>query len=192
MNGKLIINKFKAILGMELKLAQMLLVDGVTTVEAESFEPGMPVYIVTDGAQIAMPIGQYELEDGKMLTVNEEGIIASVEDAPTGEENPAEQMVEPAEVEMEQSAPAKKTVESVVKETYFEKIEEQAKQIIELKAELEKLKQEKETVELSIEEPVKPIVHNPEPSVSLNKSFFPSNPNSRLERIFKHINENKK
>ena len=41
-----VINQIKTILGMEVKLAQMKLEDGVTVIEAEAFEPEMGVFIV--------------------------------------------------------------------------------------------------------------------------------------------------
>jgi len=60
-----VINQIKKLLLMEVKLEQMKLVDGVTIVEADSFEAGMEVFIVTEDEQkIALPIGSYEMESG--------------------------------------------------------------------------------------------------------------------------------
>jgi len=85
---------------VEVKLEQMTLVDGVTIIEAESFEPGAAVFIVTETENVALPIGDYELEGGMILTVEEEGIIASIEAMPeeeAEEEMPAEESTETEE-----------------------------------------------------------------------------------------------
>ena len=57
---------------MEVKLEQMKLMDGVTVLEADSFEAGNEVFIVTEDEQkIPLPVGEYEFEDGRMLIVVE-------------------------------------------------------------------------------------------------------------------------
>jgi len=162
------LNTIKTYLGMEVKLEQMMLADGVTSLEADAFEAGMPVMIVNEDDRIPLPIGDYELEDGRILKVVEEGVIGSIEDAPMEEEQPSatEQPEAEVEVEMEQSQPVKKTVESTVKETYFskEEVEELKSKITELEAkivELSKVEDVKEDVNVELEE-VKPIQFNPE------------------------------
>jgi hypothetical protein len=162
-----LINQIKTLLGMEVKLEQMKLMDGVSILEAESFEAGSEVFIVTEDEQkIALPIGEYELEDGRLLIVIEEGVISEVKEKEMEVEEPeVEVEVESGkkeEMETEKTAP-KKTIESVVKETFFSEIEKLKEENETLKAELSKLKEVKETeVELSIEEEVKPISFNPE------------------------------
>jgi hypothetical protein len=158
------LNKIKAVLSMEVKLAQMKLEDGVTIIEAESFEPEYSVGIVTEDGAVPMPVGEYKLEDGTILVVAVEGIIASIsteaeeEAMPEMPESP-EEVVSP---EMAEEAPkAKRIVESVSKETFFES------QIAELKAELEALKlsvaEDAKKVEMSSqEEGAEPISFNPE------------------------------
>jgi hypothetical protein len=47
-----VINEIKTLLGMEVKLAQMKLKDGVTVIEAEAFEPEMAVFIVNEEERI--------------------------------------------------------------------------------------------------------------------------------------------
>ena len=57
------------------ELASMLLVDG-TKVEAEVFEAGANVFLIGgDGEQIAAPVGEHKLEDGRILVIEEEGVI---------------------------------------------------------------------------------------------------------------------
>lgn len=162
-----LINQIKTLLGMEVKLEQMKLMDGVSILEAESFEAGSEVFIVTEDEQkIALPIGEYELEDGRLLIVIEEGVISEVKEKEMEVEEPeVEVEVESGKKEeMETEKPtAKKTIESVVKETFFSEIEKLKEENETLKAELSKFKEVKETeVELAIEEEVKPISFNPE------------------------------
>ena len=160
------VNKIKALLGMEVKLEQMMLIDGTTVLEADAFEMDNEVFIVTpDEQMIPLPIGEYELENGMILVVAVEGIIAEVKEMPAAEEEAPEPEVE-VEVEAE-AAPAptaKKTVESIVKETFFSEIEALKNENTELKAKLETLSKVNEVApeatELS-EEP-KPISFNPE------------------------------
>jgi hypothetical protein len=162
-----LINQIKTLLGMEVKLEQMKLMDGVSILEAESFEAGSEVFIVTEDEQkIPVPIGEYELEDGRLLIVIEEGVISEVKEKEMEVEEPETEVEVETEKkeEMETSKPtAKKTVESVVKETFFSEIEKLKEENETLKAELSKLKEVKETeVELAIEEEIKPISFNPE------------------------------
>ena len=159
-----LINQIKTLLGMEVKLETMKLSDGVTVLEAEMFEAGNEVFVVTEDEQkIALPIGEYELEDGRMLIVVEEGVISEIKEKEEEEEEmPEEAPIEEEakkEQEMETSKAApKKIVESMIKESFFSEIEALKNENIALKAELSKLKEAKE-VELS---EVKPISFNPE------------------------------
>lgn len=161
------IKQIKTLLGLEteVKLAQARLADGVTVLEAEAFEAGMEVFIVTEEGNVPLPVGEYEMEGGEyILVVVEEGIIAEikekVEETPE-EEAPAaeEEAVAPMEEEMsEETRQPKKTIESIIKETLFSEVEKLKAENEELKAELSKMKEE--ATNLSAE--VKPIVYNPE------------------------------
>jgi hypothetical protein len=159
-----LINQIKTLLGMEVKLETMKLSDGVTVLEAEMFEAGNEVFVVTEDEQkIALPIGEYELEDGRILIVVEEGVISEIKEKEAEEEEaPEEAPIEEEakkEQEMETSKAApKKIVESMIKESFFSEIEALKNENNALKAELSKLKETKE-VELS---EVKPISFNPE------------------------------
>ena len=149
---------------MEVKLETMKLSDGVTVLEAEMFEAGNEVFVVTEDEQkIALPIGEYELEDGRILVVVEEGVISEIKEKEEEEEEmPEEAPIEEEakkEQEMETSKAApKKIVESMIKESFFSEIEALKNENNALKAELSKLKEAK-VVELS---EVKPISFNPE------------------------------
>ena len=166
MNTNQILNKVRVLLGMEVKLEQMKLADGVTVLEAEAFEPEMEVFVVTEDEQkIPVPVGEYEIEDGRILVVEVEGIVKEVKEAPSEEEvAPMEQEAPEVPVEAEAvSAPTpKKTVESVVKESFFSEIEALKKENETLKAELSKLNKVEENTEVELSEEPKPISFNPE------------------------------
>jgi hypothetical protein len=164
------INQIKTLLGMEVKLETMKLANG-TEIEAEVFEAEAEVFIVSEEEKVALPIGEYELEDGKILVVVEEGIISEMKDKEEEvEEAPVEAEVEEQEMEAEVATP-KKVVESVSKETHFAKIEEMQKEIDALKLALEPKEEVKEEVELSAEE-VAPIKHNPEANAAKKDTFL--------------------
>jgi hypothetical protein len=169
MNEKSILNKVRTLLGLEVKLETMLLSDGVSTLEADVFEAGQPVFILTEDEQrIPVPVGEYELEDMRILVVIEEGVIAEVREAAEVEEEVVEEtpaVEEEVEATTETATP-KKTIESIVKESFFSEIELLKKENEELKAKLSaqtpEVAEEVAPVELS-EEP-KPISFNPENS----------------------------
>ena len=74
------INQIKIALGMEVKMAEGLLEDGVTKVEAEAFEAGMKIFVVSEtGEKAPAPEGIHTLEDGTKVTVDAEGTITAVE-----------------------------------------------------------------------------------------------------------------
>ncbi len=80
------IEKIKDVLNLtEVKLEQLKLENG-TIIEADSYEKGKEVFIVTDDEKVAMPIGEYELEDNTILVVEEEGVIAEMKKTSTEEE----------------------------------------------------------------------------------------------------------
>lgn len=193
------INTIKTFLGMEkeVKLAQEVLEDGAV-LEADSFEAGQAVSIVNEDERIALPVGEYELPEGRILVVQEEGIIAEIktkEVEEVEEEAPEmEQVKEEAPMMSEEPAKEiKKTVESIVKETFFSEIEELKKENEELKAKLtelskvEEVKEEvkEEVVELKEEEP-KPIQHNPENKVEREVVKF-GKKNDRLSQILNKV-----
>jgi hypothetical protein len=190
------INKIKALLGMEVSLEQMKLMDGVTILEADAFEMDNEVFIVTEDEQkIPLPIGEYELENGMILVVAVEGIIAEIKEAVVEQEAPE---VETPEVEVEveaeaASAPtAKKTIESIVKETFFSEIEALKTENIELKAKLELLSKVDEVTDevTELAEEPKPISFNPENTNVVEPFRFEKNrQRSTMDSIFEKFNK---
>ena len=99
MNSKETLNKVKTLLGLEVQLEEKKLENG-TRFEAEAFEKGREVFIVTDeDERIAVPAGEYLLDDGMMLVVKEDGIIDEVKEKV--EEEVAETVEAPVVEEVE-------------------------------------------------------------------------------------------
>jgi hypothetical protein len=170
MKNSTLLEKIKALLSNEIKLEQMLMGDGVTKIEADSFEAGKEVFVVTEDEQkIAVPVGEYELEDGRILVIVEEGIISEVKEVKEEEEMPeapAEEVPTEAKEE-EMSEPVstpKKTIESIVKETFFSEMEKLKEENEALKVELAKLTKVDEVALEATElmETPEPISFNPE------------------------------
>ena len=172
MNFKDVVKKICVALNIEVKLEQAKLQDGVTIVEADSFESGESIVVVTeDDQRIPLPMGEYVMENGMTIVVVEEGIISEVKEM--------EQPDQETEIEIEAEkkpendmAKIKKTVESMVKETFFAEIESKDKEIERLKAELAQM-----------QEP-KPIVHNPESAVETEQKA----PRTTRDLVLKFIN----
>lgn len=175
MNSKQTLNKVKTLLGLEVKLEQMKLENGVI-LEAEVFEAGNEIFIVNEEERVALPVGEYVLENGMMLIVSEEGIIGEIKEASAEEEAPVEEVVE--EQEMATETQPKKVVESVSKEMFFSEIENLKKEIEALKAEKQELskeevKEEVKEVELSEQtQNNEPLKHNPEAQAENKQQFL--------------------
>ena len=207
MKEKSILNKVRELLGMEVKLEQRKLEDGVTIIEADEFATDNEVVIITEDEQkIPLPIGEYKMDDGMILVVTEEGLIAEIKEEAAEEEEEvieeeAKKDYEEKEEEMaDESKPVKKVVESIVKETFFNEIETLKKENEELKAKLENLSKveteevvEDEKTELSTEEldpAVKPISFNPENKEVREKMLYAQNrTETTLDRVFKKLNK---
>jgi len=160
-----VLNEIKTLLGMEVKLAQMKLKDGVTVIEADAFEMDNNVFIVNGEDRIPVPVGEYELEDGMILVVAVEGVIAEIKEAIVEEETPEAEVEVEVEAQAETVATPKRIVESVSKEMFFSEIEKLRTEIAELKL----AKEVKE--ELSSDVVVEPLTHSPEvkSEVRINK-----------------------
>jgi hypothetical protein len=84
---------------VKVEMATMKLAGGVV-VEAESFEAGENVFLVgEDDEKVAAPVGEHELEDGRILVIVEEGVISEIREAGETEEV-VEEVVEEESTEM--------------------------------------------------------------------------------------------
>jgi len=186
-----VINQIKTLLGMEVKLETMKLMDGITIFEADTFETDKEVFIITEDEQkIPVPIGEYELEDGRILVVEVEGIILEIKEVATEEEVVEEAPEVEEEVEAQATPSAKKTIESVVKETFFAEIEKLTQENIELKAQIELLSKVEEVATEATElTEVKPIAFNPENTNEVEHFQYASKrPRSIMDSIIEKIN----
>lgn len=179
----------------EIKMAQMKLEDGMTVIEADSFEAGMPVMIVNEGEMLPMPIGEYTLEDGRILVVEEVGMIKEIKEAQAEEVAPDAVPAEAETTEMETQS-AKKIVESIIKESFFSEMDMLKAENTALKAEIEKLKlsAETEVVEatetvVEVEPTVEPIAFNPEQPKQEVKFKFGRSGESTINRILNQLNK---
>jgi hypothetical protein len=165
-----VINEIKTLLGMEVKLAQMKLKDGVTVIEADAFEMDNNVFIVNGEDRIPVPVGEYELEDGMILIVAVEGVIAEIKEAIVEEETPEAEVEVEVEAQAETVATPKRIVESVSKEMFFSEIEKLRTEIAELKLAKEVVKEE-----LSSDVVVEPLTHSPEVKSELRLNKISTN-----------------
>jgi len=165
MNYKALFTNIKVKLGVETNFESMNLEDG-TAIEAESFAAGEAVFIVAEDGNIPLPVGTYTLEDGRSLTVEEEGIIAAVGEAEVADEEMAKDTAEYV-TKADFDAAMKGISEEYVTKADFDAA---MKGISEMLASKEKakvaVKAAAETVEVKAEElsaePVKHIKPNPE------------------------------
>ena len=192
------LKEIKSVLGIELseeiqveqsteetKLAQMTLENG-TIIEAEEFAPEFEVFIVTEEDKIALPVGEYALEDGMVLVVESEGIIKEIKEL-EGEESPEEEVieeeVEASEEEMsyatkEELAEVKSMIEEI--KAMIKDKEDMAAQTAEVEAQVKE--------ELSSTPAATPLKHNPEGNVQTKKVTFGQNrPQSIQDRVFARI-----
>ena len=101
----------------KVEMATMKLANGVV-LEAESFEAGENVFLLgEDDEKVAAPVGEHELEDGRMLIVEEEGVIAEIREASAEEEVVEEEVASEEMAEEEEMAyVTKEEFESAVSE----------------------------------------------------------------------------
>lgn len=182
------LTKVKELLGLseEVQLAQATLENG-TVIEAEEMAAGQEVFIVTEDERVPLPVGEYALEDGQMLKVEEEGIIASIGAA----EEPAEEEVEAEEVEAaeeEEMSYATKQELAEVKEMI-----EEIKAMIKDKEEMSEVVEEAEEEvkeELSAQEPVEKVKHNPEAETKKALNLYgQKRPSTTMDKVLSRISQ---
>lgn len=203
MKSNNVIEKIKDVLNLneEVKLEQAKLDNG-TIIEADTFESGVEVFIVTEDEKVALPVGEYALEDGKILVVTEDGLISEIKDAEAEEVEEVEE-VEAKEEEKEEMGYATKEELAEVKSMI-----EEIKAMLEPKEDLsaddlgnlltEELAKH-ERVELN-EIPVEvqaelnqpsaePIVSNPEVKKTISKFSVSKNRKSTtIDRVMSRLN----
>jgi hypothetical protein len=194
MKASEIVESIKEVLGMELaeikvELEERELQNG-TKITAEKFEEGASVFILTESGdeeeKIALPVGNYEMNDGTVLVVSEEGKIGEIREA--SDEVPA------TEEDLEEDLAVVEDWEGMEK-----RIQNLEDAVASLKADKEEMKEvvveekvEASKVELnSIEVAADPISHNPEKTVKKERVKFGNNrPMSTRDKVLQIINNN--
>lgn len=144
MTYKLKLNQVREVLGMEIKLEAVKLIDGVTTVEYERLEPGFPLFVVAeDGStKTPAPAGYHTLEDGTEIEVDNAGMImeVSAKEEEITEEAPVatETVVEVSGAEVTEEPKVDVAMEEAIIEKVTEKIGEKMKAIFEAVEEVAK------------------------------------------------------
>jgi hypothetical protein len=198
MNSNDMINQIKTLLGMETKLAQAKLENG-TVIEAEEMVEGNEVFIVTEEERIAMPVGEYQLEDGQVLVVEEEGIIASV----GAKEEAPEEEVEAEVAEDLSEEVSEENLEEEKEEMGYatkEELAEVKSMIEEIKAMIEKKEEMSEETPEEVQEEVKEelsavekVTHNPETEdKKISFLYGQSRPQNTMDRVMSKISQIKK
>ena len=192
------LNQIRTLLNIEVKLEEMKLENG-TVVSADTFEKGSEIFIVTDDEKVAMPVGEYILEDGRLVIVEAEGMIADVrevsDEVPAKEETEdLEEVIEtevPEEVVQEVEAIIEAVVEVIapVIEEVKEEIEMLKKKFSDMDVKEEEKKEEEKKEELSAAR--KPIKHNPEAKAPQKKQmqFAKGQFNTTLDRVLNKLNK---
>ena len=209
------LNQIKELLNIQVKLEEMRLENG-TVVSADSFEKDSEIFIVTDDEKVAMPVGEYLLEDGRLIVVSEEGLIADVrdvaDDVPAKEDEEGEEitsdleeedkeMAEDGEADVADWRGMEKRIQNLEdaiadlkgdKEAKMEDVEEE--EMSEEKSNVLKsrtVKEEFSKEELS-EASSKPIKHNPETvGATVKKHEFIKNKfgSSAMDRVLNRLNK---
>lgn len=122
------------------ELAQVKTEDGQAIFEADTFGVGEAVFIVTEDGKIPAPAGEFALEDGNIVEVDENGVIVEIakKESEVAEEEVVEEVeaqndIMKEEIKEEMGMKPKKTVKSKteMEESYF------SAQIKELEAKFE-------------------------------------------------------
>tara|TARA_Y100001972_G_scaffold123894_1_gene171921 strand:- start:611 stop:1243 length:633 start_codon:yes stop_codon:yes gene_type:complete len=204
-----ILNKIKNIVGVELsetvELAELTLENG-TILVSEEFTKGNAVFIKGEDGEIALPVGEYSLEDGRVLFVVEEGIIDSIRESAETEEKEADEELS-EETVAEESAEETELEEEEKEEMQYVTREEFALALEEIKSMIEKMgnkekedmseqkeeikEETKEEVNLS-EEKTAPVKHNPEAEVDnkINFKIGGSRTTTTMDRVYSKIFNN--
>ena len=198
------INQIKTLLNIEVKLEEPKLENG-TIVSAESFEKDKEIFIVTDDEKVAMPVGEYLLEDGRLVVVSEEGMIADVREV--SDEVPAKETEEGEEITSDLEEDKK---EDKKEEMGYATKEELSSAVAEIKANIDEIKEMMKPKEEDLSDDVekslksrtvkeefseaasKPIKHNPEGETKTkNKMEFAKGKfnSTAMERVLNKLNK---
>ena len=213
------LNQIKTLLNIQVKLEEMKLENG-TLISAESFEKDKEIFIITDDEskeKVALPIGDYNLEDGRVLVIETEGIISDIKEKIEEKIEEKEEVVEETE-DLEEEEEVVEEEKEEVKEEFATKEElgkvidmiEEIKAMIDGKEDMseesnvlksravkeefsEEISEEvSEEVKTELSEPsAKPIKHNPESESAKTKVNFGKSKMgaTAMERVLNRLNK---
>lgn len=181
----------------EVKFATMTLENGAV-LEAEAFEAGNEVFVVSGEDRVPAPVGEHKLEDGRILVVLEEGMIAEIKEAEAPVEVEIEMQSEEAvavaeEVASEAVAEVAQEVVAVIEVAVAEAVapivEEIQSEMKKMKEAMEAYKQEMAAAkqEFSSQAAAKPIKHTPA-TKQANKVEF-NRPQKSIDRVLARLNK---
>ena len=167
------------------ELAQAKLENG-TVLEAEAFEAGNEIFILTDDEKVAVPVGEYQMEDGQILVVSEEGLIGEIKKEEAKEEEEVEASEE-VEEQLEEEVEAKYATKEELAEV--KSLVEEIKTMIEKKEEMSEV-EEQVKEELSETPATEAITHNPEPKKQVNLKFAQNRKQGTIDRVMQKLINN--
>lgn len=194
-----ILNKIKGIVGVELaeesvNLAEMKLENG-TVLVAEEFKAGEAIFIKSEEEQIALPVGEYKLENEMVLVVKEEGLISEIKEVEAEKEEEGKEEVEAADHKDEE----KEEMRYVTKEEFNKAVDEIKAMIDKMGKHKDEMSEETATEEVketelsaTKEEAVEPIKHNPETEQNKKGKFLfgQKRTETTMDRVFSKIASN--
>lgn len=172
---------------VKVEMATMKLANGIV-VEAESFEAGENIFLIgEDDEKVAAPVGEHELEDGKILVIEEEGVIKEIKEA-------TEEVVEEEPVAEEESTEmAEEEMEYVSKEEFTAAIDEIKEMIAAMMPKEEQSAEEvveevvEEKVEMSEVPAAKKVTAAPVEKKPQVQNFSKSGRGTTLARIYSKL-----
>ena len=152
------------------ELAQVKTEDGQAIFEADAFEVGQAVFIVTGEGKIAAPAGEFVLEDGNQIEVDENGTIVEIakkEAEIVEEEVVAEDVPMKDEIKEEMAKPKKMVkTKTEMEESYFSKLIQDLEAKFE--ARLSALEAEKVALSAQNKELMERLANEPAPHTAFN------------------------
>jgi hypothetical protein len=200
-NAETTLNRVLNALGMKsnainVDLAQKKTEDGTIVLDSENFAIGEPVFIVTEEGNIPLPAGEYILEDGSMIAVDDMGIIIEI-GTKSGEETEVEieSQNEPMKEQIEESMGGqmpKKIVKtkSEMEEQFFSHIKSLEARLAKIEMANVKLSEENEELKNAMaNEPAPHAKFNPEANAETKIQFkIGANREETIQdRVFKQL-----
>ena len=193
MKSTQILEKIKTFLGEEtqeevlVELAQAKLENG-TVLEAEAFEAGKEIFIVSEDDRVAVPVGEYMMEDGRKLIVKEEGIIGEIK---AKEEEPSVKEEDRTDAKLEEEKKEEKEdMKKYVRKEEFDSAIDEIKDMINKLQEEKEEKKEEMSQKLSAAPASAPITHDPEVRSNTKVQFGTNRKETTLDRVMKKLTNN--